>query len=83
MIEFDVEEQEKIDSSITNNAKGHVMTLGEMEELQVQACDILCMTPYPLNRNSLLNMLDTTNDTQQRMVYFIPGREAKYVKVPE
>lgn len=61
---------------------GHVMTLSELEEKQVLACDILNMYQYPMG-NIRPTLKDSDYDSCRRIVFFIPGRESKYVKVSE
>ena len=62
---------------------GYVMSLAEMEERQILACDIMQMLPYPVSGGNLVSILDCSFDSRQRIIFFIPGREAKYVKVPK
>ena len=61
---------------------GYVMTLAEMERKQVLACDILNMYQYPMG-NITPTLKDSDYDSCRRIVFFIPGRESKYVKVSE
>lgn len=58
-----------------------IMSLEEIEGRNIQACDILCMIKYPLVSANLVGMLDSDFDSGQRLIFFIPGREAKYVKI--
>jgi hypothetical protein len=63
------------------------MSLAEMNEKNIMACDILSMFQLPMQDYSYSGISPTIKesdfDSSQRMVYFIPGRETKYVKVSE
>jgi hypothetical protein len=65
--------------------EGHLMTLSEMEELKIEACDILYMT-HNLGMHfdhKVPTITDADHDTGRRIVYFIPGKESKYFKPHE
>ena len=62
--------------------QGYLMSLAEMKEKNVQACDILQMLQFPFITLTP-NQSDSGFDSKRRLIYFIPGREAKYVKIPE
>lgn len=61
---------------------GHVMTLTDMEEKQVLACDILNMYQHPIG-NVAPTLKDSDYDSCRGILFFIPGRESNYVKVSE
>lgn len=52
---------------------GYVMTLDEMKERQVLACDIFCMLHYPVPGSTLPRILNDEFDSKQRIIFFIPG----------
>jgi hypothetical protein len=57
----------------------YVMSLKEIEEKQIMACDVLCILPYPIDDNKA-PYVDPEYDSKQRIIYFRPGRETKYFK---
>ena len=65
-----------------NIIQGHLMTLDQIDEAQMQVCDILSMLQYPIS-GLPPTLKDSDFDSGMRMVYFIPGRETKYVKISE
>lgn len=66
----------------TDMIQGHLMSLNEIFDKGVLASDILYMTQYPIS-GLPPTLKDSDFDLGQRMVYFIPGRETKYVKISE
>lgn len=59
-----------------------ILTLKEIDDLQIDIADTVCIMPYPFSSDDP-PFINFEYDSKMRMVWFIPGREKKYINKME